>query len=289
MEQDKGENLEDAYNVCKDLISEASHVILSVGAGLSASAGVNYSSTEVFEQFFPDMAKRGYRCMYQFIGHSEWSDELKWGYLCRQVNEVRFKNDMVINNTYDLLKQLVPEPTMIITSNVDGLLHRNGHYDAQLVCETQGSYSIMQCLAKCKEDAYWPSKPEIDRLMKGLNSDGTTSAAPPTCPNCGSPCFLQVRGGEWFNEHPQKKQREQYKKLIKEIEEDPKSKLVIVEIGVGFNTAVVLRLPNEALCRSMKDRATLVRINRDYPQTPANMCSLQIRADAFDFLNTPNK
>jgi hypothetical protein len=56
---------------------------VAVGAGMSAAAGVDYTSRSVFKAFFPDMVDRGFVCMYQFIGHHFDDAGLQWGYLAR--------------------------------------------------------------------------------------------------------------------------------------------------------------------------------------------------------------
>lgn len=62
-------------------IKEADYLVISAGAGLSASAGLDYTSEELFARLYPTMHKLGFRYMYQFIGHLPISEELKWGYL----------------------------------------------------------------------------------------------------------------------------------------------------------------------------------------------------------------
>jgi NAD-dependent SIR2 family protein deacetylase len=180
-------------------IAKAKYVMITCGAGLSASAGLDYTSSTLFARFFPDMVERGFSCLYQFIGHQFDDDGLKWGYLARSANLVAYTNEMVSHNTYDLLKQVVGTHATIFcaTTNVDGLLHRNNHFPKQSVVEIQGTYTNMQCLKPCRPDAYWPSRAEFDRLLAAIKPDGRTTAAPPLCPHCGGAVFLQVRGGRY--------------------------------------------------------------------------------------------
>lgn len=213
---------------------------------------------------------------------------LKWGYISRQMNEVRFKNDMVVNDTYDLVKDFIgtPKNLFVMTSNVDGLLHRNGHFPFEKVCETQGTYSLLQCFAKCKEDAYWPSKPVIDKMLNAMGKDGTTAEEPPTCPFCGGAAFLNVRGGSWYNENPAEEARKNFQKFVNNVKNDPNANLAIVEMGAGFNTPIVLRIPNEYLVRELKSRGTLIRINLDHAECPGDISALSISADLYEFLKS---
>jgi len=36
------------------------------------------------------MHRRGFRRMYEFIGFTDWSEALRWGYLCSQINLSRY-------------------------------------------------------------------------------------------------------------------------------------------------------------------------------------------------------
>lgn len=239
---------DEAWALVVEEVEKADCILVSVGAGLSAACGVDYTSRDVFAKFFPDMADRGFRNMYQFIGLRLEDEQLKWGYLARQVDHVRYRNEMVNKTTYDLLKILVEDKSkdnvFCATTNVDGLLHRNGHFDIEKVCEVQGTYSKMQCLAPCRADAFWDARPEIDRLLSKVGADGRTPAAPPVCPHCAGPAFLNVRGGDWFLEGSNQSSRDRYAKWVQSLQKDPKKRLVILELGCGYNTPGVLRLPS---------------------------------------------
>ncbi|KNC52114.1 appr-1-p processing domain-containing protein [Thecamonas trahens ATCC 50062] len=248
-------------------LAAADGVLVTCGAGLSAAAGVDYTSAEVHARFFPDMVARGYTNMYQYIGGAPRDPAVKWGYLARQVKEVRFGTDMIVHDTYDRLRTLVGDlPYFCLTSNVDGLLHRLGHFDPRRVVERQGSYALMQCLeSECSSEP-WPSEPELDRLRASLADDGTTSAPPPVCPVCGSEnVFLNVRGGAWFDERPREAAEADLAAFLDGFAVD--DNLIVLEIGVGYNTPTVIRRPNEQLVARQRG-ATLIRINTDHAHAP---------------------
>ncbi|MEC4723999.1 hypothetical protein HWQ46_00335 [Shewanella sp. D64] len=56
-------------------------------------------------------------------------------------------------------------------------------------------------------------------------------------------------------------------------------KMAIVEIGAGFNTPGVIRLPMENIADQLPD-ATLIRIRKDHADGPPGAISLQTTADA---------
>ncbi len=46
---------------------------------------------------------------------------------------------------------------------------------------------------------------------------------------------------------------------------------MVLEVGVGFNTPSVIRWPGERAVMVSGDAARLIRVNRDHPETPAEL------------------
>ena len=262
-------------------LHNADYVLVAAGAGISAAAGLDYTSTDVLAQHFPTMIRYGFRNFYHFIGYhgrycpdgkTLWSPELKWGYLANQVTLARFKwpaPHEVYAKTLELIRD---KNYFVISSNADGLFSRSG-FDMNRIFNPQGDYSLLQCLRQCRPDAVWPSAPVLESICATV--DPTTmccaSAMLPTCPYCGGrDVFLNVRGGDWFIEDGLH-QKEAFVEWLQEAcqrqqrNEDVMKKLVILEVGVGFNTPSVLRWPMESLVQN-NPHATIVRINLEHPE-----------------------
>ncbi|KAJ8525389.1 hypothetical protein ON010_g15726 [Phytophthora cinnamomi] len=62
-----------------------------------------------------------------------------------------------------------------------------------------------------------------------------------------------------------------------------RKKLVILEVGIGFNTGV-LRIPDDQL--ALQDGMQLVRVNEEKPETPFQCHDVEIIEDATDTLDT---
>ena len=278
------------YEDAGRLLFDADYILIAAGAGLSAAAGLDYTDQDIFREMFPAMWNVGFRCMYHFIGYhsplcpdkiTPWSPELKWGYLADQTFHARFNwpQHEVYNSIRQLLKSKDEDKTFVVSTNADGMFVQNG-FNPTRVYNPQGDYSHMQCLTPCRQDAYWPSYeviskqilPTVDKSTQKCSSD-----AVPHCPHCGGPVFFNVRGGDWFIEDVSDR-RSAY---ISWLRQTVGKKLVILEVGVGFNTPSVLRWPMESIVEHNAE-AGLIRVNREHPEVPADLKDrcMEISADA---------
>ncbi|KAG9416588.1 hypothetical protein AC1031_000984 [Aphanomyces cochlioides] len=265
------------------LIRDADYLLVTAGAGLSAAAGLDYTSEEVFAKHHMPMVRQGYRNMYEFIGHTDWTEALQWGYLFAQANLARF-NWKPTAPVYTLVKQLVEaKASFIQTSNADGMFEQQG-FPKDKIYTVQGDYSRIQCLRRCRDTSVWDIKPFMERGLACQDPDTyelTDPSAIPRCPNCGSELMLNVRGGDWFIEEVHEPQRRAFDAWLANAlnaVETQKKKLVVLEIGAGFNTPGVLRFPNEELAEM--DNVALVRLNMQYEEVPLTSNGIGIKEDA---------
>jgi NAD-dependent SIR2 family protein deacetylase len=251
----------------REWIAGADRVLIGAGAGLSADAGVDYTDEVDFAAKFPALVKRGIRAAYQMIGYSKLPPAAFWGYWLRHVNDVRFGDGR--RRVYERLFELVGQKDwFVLTSNVDALFARNG-FDAARVCSIQGDFAFLQCYTPCSTQL-WPSAPVLERLLPEIDSATQALRDPalaPTCPNCGGDMFFNVRGGDWFVEEPW---RQQFGALREWVPSAANDRLLVLDIGSGFNTPGVVRWPMERTARAI-DTARFVRINRNDPQLEVDL------------------
>jgi len=264
---------------CAELLRDADCVLVGAGAGLSTDAGIDYTDTVSFAQTFPGMVKRGFRMRAELIGYMDWSPELMWGYLAVHVNDIRFqaKPHTVYGRLLDLVRT---KDYFVMTSNVDGMFVKNG-FSEDRVFTPQGDYALMQCQKPCS-NATWPTRPIVDRILPTVDhttQEVTDPSVIPRCPNCGGPVFMNVRGGYWFIEDPYEEQAE---RLTRWVQQTQGRRLLAIEIGAGFNTPGVIRLPMERIVH-MHPNAHLVRINPQQPQVPKEIAdkSVQLKSNAM--------
>ncbi|KAJ1568317.1 hypothetical protein HK096_006913 [Nowakowskiella sp. JEL0078] len=263
-------------------IKGADRLLIAAGAGISASAGLDYTSEEVFKKVHPAMHRRGFKRMYQFIGYTDWTPSLQWGYLLKQIDIARFNwpRTSVYQNLLQILQkfssnqkfksettnQIDFQRTFIVTTNADGMFSQNG-FPEDRIFTPQGDYSRIQCLKPCSGESVYSSSVYLDRVLPHIDPNTyeiTNESLIPKCEKCGGPVMLNVRGGNWFLEWPYAEQKHRYLNWMNEALADKNKKTVILEIGVGFNTPSVIRWPMEKFMLK-NENVKLIRVNMQYP------------------------
>ncbi|OGM40636.1 ganglioside induced differentiation associated protein [Aspergillus bombycis] len=232
-------------------LKEADYLVISAGAGLSAAIGLDYTSTSLFEKHFPAFLYLGLGRLYDVFGFNDWdSPNQKWGYYFLHLNMVRA---WPASKLYGALRKLAApfaDRYFVRTSNADGQFAANG-FPAEKVSTPQGQYRFLQCFAKCRPDAVFPSDPFVDAALPFIDPKTqvlTDEPKIPACQYCGGELTLCVRGGDYFNSAPFRTQEHKWKQYIEDVASNLDGRrAVILELGVGLNTPAVLRWPNEEL------------------------------------------
>lgn len=259
-------------------LHDADAVLIGAGAGLSAAAGYDFTDRAAFAKNYPGMLQYGFRCKLDLMGVWDLPQELTWGYYLPHVKETRFGK--VPEGVYPQLLSLVRGSDYFVkTTNADGLFERSGFARDRLFTP-QGDYARYQCLRPCTQEAF-ATETLFERYLPLI--DPKTQAMPkgrhPSCPRCGGPAFLNVRGGDWFVETPYLDEARRYEAWLKK---NAGRKLLVLDIGSGFNTPTWIRWPAERLVMQ-NPAAHLLRINLHHPEVPTGIASravsLPARAD----------
>ena len=266
-------------------IRRSERVLIGAGAGLSAAAGIDYTDTVTFARVFPKWAERGHRMQYEFVGVHDWEEPAKWAYWATHLNHVfyQFPPSPLYHKLHDIIQD---KDFYVITSNADGLFIKSG-FEADRVFQAQGNYERLKCTMSCTPET-WDTKPFIDRILAHIDYETLQVADPaalPTCPYCGAPLFVAFRAREEYAQ-----QAANYQRWLDGVLD---KNLVVMEIGVGFNTPGVIRWPFERLVNIHKD-VSFIRINGDYrnfadtarPEIPHGIRSksVSINADAGEII-----
>ena len=243
-------------------LKEADHVLIGAGAGLSAAAGLTYSGKRLQENFSDFIKKYGLQDMYSAGFYPFQTEEERWGYWCRHsyVNRIKPPALPLYQQLFDLVKE---KDYFVLTTNVDHQFQKAG-FSEERIFATQGDYGRIQCMTGCHPRTY-DAVSMFAQMVQAEKDCKIPSYMVPKCPVCGGPMAMNLRCDQYFVEDEQwNEAAENYGKYLKQLK---KGKVVLLELGVGFNTPSIIRFPFEKMVREHKN-TELIRLNRDEAVIP---------------------
>jgi NAD-dependent SIR2 family protein deacetylase len=270
-----------------DLVAAADYVLVGAGAGLSTAGGLNYQDPAFFKQIFPEMRDSGFQTVWEAVTHY-WSEKLVnplefWGYWARHIQRIRY--ELPVTEVYQALFNLVKNKNyFVITTNVDGQFFKAG-FDPTRLFHPQGDYGLFQCRRPCSDDLY-DNREMVRKMLSNLDCRTwhIREADLPRCPRCGELMVRNLRIDDTFVEKPHMADQPRY---VDFINGSVGGHLLMLELGVGFNTSGVIRWPFEEIALKHPS-ATLVRLNRDHPELPVKLAgkALSLDKDIADVITT---
>ncbi len=227
----------DKIRKLKTTLEESDCVLIGAGAGLSTSAGFTYSG-ERFDKYFSDFgAKYGFKDMYSGGFYPYPTPEEMWAYWSRYIYINRYMD--IPKPVYEELLELVKDKDyFVITTNVDHCFQKAG-FDKKRLFYTQGDYGLFQCSEPCRDVTY-DNKDMILNMYEKQSGMRIPTELIPKCPNCGKPLTMNLRSDDKFVEdegwHEAAKRYEEFNKTHK-------GKVLYLELGVGYNTPVIIKYP----------------------------------------------
>lgn len=249
------ENYLDNIKKLKEAIDESDSIVIGAGAGLSTSAGFIYTG-ERFNKYFYDFIEK-----YHF--HDMYSGGFYVMNLKPEINRAYWSRYIYINRymnppkpVYEKLFEIVKgKDYFVITTNVDHCFQK-ASFDKKRLFYTQGDYGLFQCSKPCHKKTY--DNEEVIRKMLlaqgfSFTEDGTLfipedatlkmeipSALIPVCPICGEPMVMNLRADDRFVEDDGwHEAAERYQNFLR----SRKGKILLLELGVGYNTPVIIKYP----------------------------------------------
>lgn len=222
----------------KEAVRQADAVLIGAGAGLSASAGFTYSG-ERFKQHFSDfIEKYQFTDMYTAGFYSFPTLEEHWAYWSRHI----FYNRYVPapKPAYDELLSLVRDKDyFVLTTNADHQFQRAG-FERHRLFYTQGDYGLWQCSLPCHEKTY-DNEETVRKMIEQQKEMKVPSELVPRCPVCGRPMAMNLRADDTFVEDEGwHRAAQRYQEFYRRC---GKSRLVLLELGVGGNTPGIIKYP----------------------------------------------
>lgn len=244
-------------------IEEADAVVIGAGAGLSAAAGLDYSGPQFRKEFADYIKEYGFPDLYTSSFYDFPTEEQRWARWARHIDYARFRPEAF--PLYKSLLELVRDKNyFVITTNVDAQFRKAG-FSAEKIFEVQGDYGLMQCAVGCHPKVY-SDKETVENILHHSHDLTVDTEYIPVCPVCGGNMDVHVRKNQYFVQDEEwNRAAERYEDFM--TRHADKGSVVLLELGIGFNTPAIIRYPFEQVTYHNPD-ATLVRLNSDYPTGP---------------------
>lgn len=225
-------------NKLSQIIQNADAVVIGAGAGVSTAAGFTYDG-ERFEKNFADfIAKYHFTDMYTAGFYPFLTLEEQWAFWSRFIYINRYTDAPL--PVYQELRNLIEKKDyFVVTTNVDHQFQKAGFCKERLFY-TQGDYGLWQCEEPCHQKTY-DNEETVIRMVKEQKDMRVPSELIPHCPICGRPMTMNLRADQTFVEDDGWHQaKEKYHDFIRR---HLTSKIVYLEMGVGYNTPVIIKYP----------------------------------------------
>ena len=220
----------------KEEIENSEYILIGAGSGLSTSAGFLYDGKR-FEDNFKDYIKKyGFTDMYSAGFYNFPTLEEYWAYFSLYVYINRY--DIEENETYLNLYNIVKNKNyFVITTNVDGRF-ADSKFDKDKIFAVQGDFSIFQCSKPCRQETFYNEK-YIREMIKYKKEMKIPTELIPKCPYCGENMSMNLRADSTFVQDKNwDKQKSKYENFLKNSDN---SKILFLELGVGFNTPSIIK------------------------------------------------
>ena len=268
----------------------ATHVLVGIGAGVSASGGHLYTNPALVDEWFPEYKKWGVQTLVDLQGlfwhlKDEESAPLFWGYWARHIQHCRYLAPLmpVYADIARLLDSRPRDRWFVHSTNVDGQLKIAG-VDHARVFAPQGEYAAFQCIKPCSDEVY-DNRAMIDAMVAGMEDCyRVRKELVPHCPRCGDLLVPNLRSDDRFVEAPYMGTLPTYREFLRSATAAD-TRLVLLELGVGFNSPGAIRFPFEEIVRE-NPAARLVRVNLTEPQVSPDIAarSFSIADDITHFM-----
>ena len=264
-------DFKEKLSLARKKLEAADAVVVGAGAGLSAAAGLDYSGDEYRKEFADYIKKYGFPDLYSSSFYEFPTEEQRWARWARHIDYIRFRPGAMplYKELYDLVKD---KNYFVITTNVDAQFRKAG-CDSSRIFEVQGDYGLMQCAVGCHPKLY-SDKETVENILAHSHDLTVDKEYVPVCPVCGGNMDVHVRKNQYFvQDKAWDEAASRYEEFMKRHADS--GRVVLLELGIGYNTPAIIRFPFERVVYH-NPNATLIRLNAEYPDGPAETASRTI-------------
>ena len=251
------DNFSERIDFLHNAISEADHIIIGAGSGLSTAAGIDYAGKEFRREFAPWIERYGFTDLYTSSFYPFETQEEYWAYWAKHIWFSRYRTGAT--GLYKMLLRRFPE-AFVVTTNVDGQFELAG-FPTERIFATQGDYRWFQPVSGTPKTLI-DNHEWVMRVLPLIDDCRIPTEMIPTMPD-GSPAAMNLRVDDTFVEDY--RWHLQARRYTDFVQQASQGKLLLLEFGIGYNTPGIIRLPFEQMAQRFP-HTTLIRFNRDNPE-----------------------
>ncbi len=248
-----------------EFLKNADAIIIGAGAGSSTAAGIQYGGKRFKDNFSEFIEKYGSEYMTDMYAAGFYpfpTQEAKWGYWSKHAMMNRF-NLPALPLYLQLFEIVKNKNYFVLTTNVDHQFWKAG-FTEERIFATQGDYGRIQCEKGCHQKTY-----DAEKRFRQMNQARRDCLIPsymvPVCPVCGGNMTMHLRCDNYFVEDEAwHDSADRYARFLDSVKE---KNVVLFELGVGFNTPIIIRFPFEKLVREHLSYR-LIRLNMEEAVVP---------------------
>ena len=266
-------NYSDLIKQLKEEIKTADAVLIGAGAGLSTSAGFDYSGKR-FDEYFSDFKEKyGITDMYSGGFYPFQTLEEYWAWWSRHIVINRY--DVSAGKPYqDLLELVRDKDYFVLTTNVDHQFQLAG-FDKKRLFYTQGDYGLWQCSRACHNKTY-ENENAVRAMLFEQKDMKIPTALIPRCSVCGAPMTMNLRCDDKFvQDEGWYKACSRYDGYVRRHEG---LNILFLELGVGGNTPGIIKYPFWQMTARNK-KAVYACVNLEMAAAPAEIKQQSICID----------
>ena len=268
------ESYSDKIKKLKKDIDSTDAILIGAGAGMSTSAGLTYSGERFYRYFSDFHEKYGINDIYSGGFYPYDTPQEYWAWWSRHIYYNRY--DIPAGKPYtDLLELVKDKDNFVLTTNVDHQFQIAG-FDKHRLFYTQGDYGLFQCSKPCCQKTY-DNEDAVRKMVAAQHDMHIPTELIPKCPVCGAPMTVNLRSDMTFvQDEGWYAAAGRYEDYLRRHEN---SHILLIELGVGMNTPVIIKYPFWQMTANNKD-ATYVCINRSEAYCPEDIADRSICIDA---------
>ena len=268
--------LTDRIDHVRQLLREADGVLIGAGAGLSTAAGIRYDGEDFQREFRQWIDRYGITNLYSSGFYPFATEEEYWACWARHIWFCRYRPDGL--PLYKALLRVVSgKDYFVFTTNVDAQFEKSG-FDVDRIFACQGDYGLFQTESGRSTQLY-PNEQMVRRMMAATVDCRIPTDLIPRDTETGERLVPNLRVDDHFVEDDHwYQQAERYRQFV---EQHRDGRLVLLELGVGFNTPGIIRFPFEKMAATYPHTA-LVRFNQQAEPMVAGIKDLTVFNNCLD-------